>query len=84
MVLVAVGHVTKRVQTSKNVSLVHVVCGKDSDSAGSAVLQQRPDLVSGAGVHACCGLVQEQDLTGTNMTQTAQNGPMLMLSCCDW
>lgn len=56
-------HGTGRVHTSKNVSLVHVVCAEDGDSAGSAALQQRPHLVSGAGVHACCGLVQEKDLT---------------------
>lgn len=48
--------------TSKYVRLIHVVCAEDGDSAGPAALQQGPDLVPGAGVHACCGLVQEQDL----------------------
>lgn len=52
--------------TSENVSLIHVVSAEDSDSASSAALQQRPDLVSGAGVHACCGLIQEQDLSPAN------------------
>lgn len=76
MVLVPLGHCMlwkRQIRTSKNVSLIHVVCAENSDSASSAVLQQRPHLVSGAGVHACRGLVQEQDLTGTNMMQTAQN-----------
>ena len=65
-------YVTERVHTSQNVSLVHVVCAEDSDSAGSAVLQQRPHLVSGTGVHAGRGLVQEQDLRGADTMQTAQ------------
>lgn len=50
------------VGTSKYVGLVHVVCAEDSDSARSAALQQGPHLMPGAGVHACRGLVQEQDL----------------------
>lgn len=60
------------VHTSQDVSFVHVVRAEDCDSAGSAALQQRPHLMSGAGVHAGCGLVQEQNLTGSNMIQTAQ------------
>lgn len=77
MVLVPVGD---RVHTSENVRLVHVVCAEDDDSAGSAALQQWPDLVSGTGVHARRGLVQEQDLTGTNIMQTAHNGPKLIIT----
>lgn len=57
--------------TSKYVSLIHVVCAEDSDSARLAVLQQRPHLVSGAGVHACGGLIQEQDLKGNNPKPTS-------------
>lgn len=59
-----------RVNTSKYVSLIHVVCAEDSDSARPAALQQGPHLVSGAGVHACCGLVQEQDLKGNSPKPT--------------
>lgn len=54
-----------RVPTGQDVRLVHVVRAEHDDSAGSAALQQRPHLVPGAGVHARRGLVQQEDLPGT-------------------
>lgn len=52
----------KKVRTSQDIGLVHVVGADDDDPPGSPALQQRPHLVSGAGIHTCCGFIQEEDL----------------------
>lgn len=52
----------KKVSTSQDIGLVHVVGAEDDDPPGSPALQQRPHLVSGAGIHTCRGFIQEEDL----------------------
>lgn len=51
-----------KLSTSQDIGLVHVVGAEDDDPPGSPALQQRPHLVSGAGIHACRGFIQEEDL----------------------
>lgn len=47
----------EKVGTSQDVGLIHVVGAEDGHPASSPALQQSPHLVSGAGIHTCCGLI---------------------------